>query len=114
MNEYLLILRDNPADFDFSKVSPAEMQAIIQRYVDWRHSLGDKIVNGQKLRDGEGRTLVRRDGGVSVTDGPYAESKEVIGGYFVVEAADYDAAARLVEDCPHLDFGSVEIRQIEF
>ncbi len=69
---------------------------------------------GDRLRPPEeAKAIRRRSGGVSVTDGPYVESREVIGGYFVVEAADYDAAAKMVEDCPHLDFGSIEIRRIE-
>lgn len=109
MPQFMLMLRDSGSFPE--NISPEEIQQIIERYRTWSERVGAK---GQKLRDGEGRTLVRRESGVTVTDGPYAESKEVIGGYFVVDAADYDAAAKLVEDCPHLDFGSIEIRQIEF
>lgn len=107
MPQFVLMLRDTgfPAD-----ISPEEIQSIIERYGAWMEKVR---ATGQKLHDGEGRVVVRKDGGVSVTDGPYVESKEVIGGYFVVEADDYDAAARVVEDCPHLDFGSIEIRRIE-
>ena len=108
MPQFALMLRDSgafPTD-----ISAEEIQAILQRYSDWR----DKVQgSGQKLYDGEGRIVVRTDGGVSVTDGPYVESREVIGGYFIVEAEDYDAVAKLAEDCPHLDFGSIEIRRIE-
>ena len=108
MPQFVLMLRDSgsfPSD-----ISPEEIQEIIQRYSDWK----DKIQGtGQKLHDGEGRVVVRKDGGLAVTDGPYVESKEVLGGYFLVEAEDYDAASKLVEDCPHLDFGSIEIRRIE-
>jgi hypothetical protein len=108
MPQFVLMLRDSgefPTD-----ISPEEIQEIIQRYSDWK----DKIQGtGQKLYDGEGRVVVRKDGGLAVTDGPYVESKEVLGGYFLVEADDYDAASKLVEDCPHLDFGSIEIRRIE-
>jgi hypothetical protein len=93
-----------------SDISPEEIQAIIERYGTWMKKVR---ATGQKLHDGEGRVVIRKDGGVAVTDGPYVESKEVIGGYFIVEADDYDAAARVVEDCPHLDFGSIEIRRIE-
>jgi hypothetical protein len=48
-----------------------------------------------------------------ITDGPYAEAREVIGGLFILEAADYEEAVALSRDCPHLDFGSIEIREIE-
>jgi hypothetical protein len=109
MPQFMLMLRDSGSFPE--TISAEEIQQIIERYRTWSERVGAK---GQKLRDGEGRTLVRRDGGVTVTDGPYAESREVIGGYFVVDAPDYDAATKLVEDCPHLDFGSIEIRQIEF
>jgi hypothetical protein len=107
MPQFVLMLRDTGFPSD---ISPEEIQAIIERYGTWMQKVR---ATGQKLHDGEGRVVVRKDGGVAVTDGPYVESKEVIGGYFVVDAPDYDAAAKIVEDCPHLDFGSIEIRRIE-
>ncbi len=107
MPQFVLMLRD--AGFP-PGISPEEIQSIIERYSAWMQKVH---ATGQKLFDGEGRVVVKKDGGVAVTDGPYVESKEVIGGYFVVEAEDYDAAQRLVGDCPHLDLGSIEIRRIE-
>lgn len=109
MPQFMLMLRDAGA-FPQS-ISPEEIQQIIERYRTWSARVGAK---GQKLVDGEGRVMVRKDSGVTVTDGPYAEAREVIGGYFVVDAPDYDAAAKIAGDCPHLDFGSIEIRQVEF
>ena len=105
MARFVLMLRDNgafPTD-----MSAEEMQAIIGRYKAW----GDKVrtTGGNKLKDGEGRVIKRG----SVTDGPYVESKEVIGGFQIIEARDYDEAVRLSKDHPHLDFGSIEIREIE-
>lgn len=108
MAQFVLMLRDNgsfPGD-----ISPEEIQQIIERYSQWIDRVRG---NGQKLYDGEGRVVVRKDGGIAVTDGPYVESKEVLGGYFVLEAEDYDAVSKMVEDCPHLDYGSIEIRRIE-
>ena len=59
-------------------------------------------------------TVLRFDGGdVLMTDGPFAEGKEVIGGLFVVEAASYDEAVSIANSCPHLDFGSIEVREVE-
>lgn len=109
MPQFVLMLRDNGSFPE--TISPEEIQQVLERYGAWSARLGAK---GQKLRDGEGRVMVRKDGGVTVTDGPYAEAREIIGGYFLIDAEDYDAAAKLAEDCPHLDFGSIEIRQIEF
>ncbi|HYO77232.1 MAG TPA: YciI family protein [Thermoanaerobaculia bacterium] len=108
MPQFVLMLRDSGAFPE--DISAEEIQSIIERYSAWK----DKVRGtGQKLYDGEGRVVVRKDAGLAVTDGPFVEAKEVIGGYFINEADDYDAAARLVEDCPHLDFGSIEIRRIE-
>ena len=112
MPQYMLLLHDAgsfPED-----MSPAEMQAVIQRYVAWREraAAGGRQVSGYKLRDGQGRVM-RGKGTASVTDGPYAEAREVIGGVFLLDAKDYDDAVALARDCPHLDFGSIEIREIE-
>ena len=45
-------------------------------------------------------------------DGPFAESKEVIAGYFLIEAPDIDTAVAIAEQCPNAEFGSVEVREI--
>ncbi|HVR44173.1 MAG TPA: YciI family protein [Thermoanaerobaculia bacterium] len=113
MAKFMLILRDS-GDFD-PGIGAEEIQKIIARYQKWRAGLEakGKVADGQKLSDGEGR-IVRRDGrSLAVSDGPFAESKEVVGGYFTLLAADYDEAVELSKDCPHLDFGSIEIRKID-
>jgi hypothetical protein len=48
-----------------------------------------------------------------VTDGPFTEGKEVLGGPFIVDAASYDDVLTIANGCPHLDFGSIEVREIE-
>lgn len=108
MPQFLLVLRDSGSFPD--DISPEEIQQIIERYTTWSAKVG---ATGQKLRDGEGRVMTRAAGTVSVIDGPYAETREIVGGYFVVDAASLDDAAKIAGDCPHLDFGSIEIRQIE-
>jgi len=55
----------------------------------------------------------RNSSSVAITDGPFAEAKEIIGGYFIVQANSYDEAVGLAKDCPHLDFGTIEVREIE-
>jgi len=96
-------------------IGPDEIQAIIQRYIDWRARVeaAGHAVMGHKLRDGEGRVLTAKNGRLSVTDGPYAEAREVVGGLFVVDAAGYDEIQALCADHPHLEFGSIEIREIQ-
>ena len=109
VQQYLLILRENPAAFEH--ISPAEMQAIVERYVAWGHSLAERgvMAGGIKLADVGGRHVRT----VGVTDGPYAETKEVVGGFFEVLAEDYDGAVALAQECPHLDYGWIEVRRVE-
>jgi hypothetical protein len=113
MPNYMLLLHDSgtlPPD-----MSPAEIQAIIQRYIDWRRRVqqGGRTVEGHKLVDGPGRLMRREGSGAAVTDGPYAEAREVIGGLFIVEAGSYEEVVALCQDCPHLDFGTIEIREVQ-
>ena len=114
MPNYMLLLHEQPADF--AEVSPEEMQAIISKYSAWRDGLAKSghLVGGEKLRDDGGRVLRAGDDGVRVLDGPYSETKEVIGGYFAIQAADYDEAVQVSSDCPHLTFGgTIELREVE-
>ncbi|HEX2834920.1 MAG TPA: YciI family protein [Thermoanaerobaculia bacterium] len=108
MPQFILLLRDaGPLPED---MSPAEIQSIIESYRGWMEKMNG---TGHKLRDGEGRVVSGNDGAMSVTDGPYAEAKEILGGFMIVEADDYDAAVALCQDSPHLGSGTIEIRQIE-
>ena len=113
MPNYLFFLREDPSVFEH--VSPAEMQAIIQKYTEWKRRMQDAgvLAAGEKLQDGTGKVLRKAAGQTSITDGPYTESKEIIGGLFEIRAADYEGAVELARDCPHLEFGAIEIREIE-
>jgi hypothetical protein len=113
MPDYLLLLHEHPTRF--AKMSPSEMQATIERYQAWANRLraAGKLNMGRKLRD-DGGVHVRRDHGqMVVSDGPYAEAKDAVSGLFVIRAETYDEAKRLVSDCPHLEFGWIEVREIE-
>lgn len=113
MPRYLLLLHDTGTMPE--GIGPDEIQAIIQRYIDWRARVeaAGHAVMGHKLKDGEGRVLTATRGRLSVTDGPYAEAREVVGGLFVVDADSYDEIQALCTDHPHLDFGTIEIREIQ-
>lgn len=104
MAKFALLLRDQGFPTD---MSPQELQAALQRYGAWINKVGR--IGGEKLKWHEGK-VVRSSG---VTDGPYTESKEVLGGFMIIEAKDYDDAVRLCRDHPHLDIGSIEIRAID-
>ena len=114
MPNYMLLLHESSTNLD--EISPEEMQAIISKYSAWRDGLAQsgRLVGGEKLRDDGGKVLRSGDGGVRVLDGPYSETKEVIGGYFAIQASDYAEAVEISKDCPHLDFGgTIELREIE-
>ena len=96
--------------------APEERQRMFEAYRDWGQRLrGEgRLTAGEKLTEDAGRVLQRRAERILVTDGPFAESKELVGGFFVIEAADYEEACRLCESCPHLAYGGcIELREIQ-
>jgi len=109
MRKYLYILHESATAMQ--GLSPAEIQGIIQKYKAWSQSMAQRglLAGGHKLEDGTGRVLK----GSEVTDGPYVEAKEVIGGLFVVNADSYEQAVEYARTCPHADFGTIEIRAVE-
>lgn len=109
----MLVLRDNPEGF--MALGPEDIQSVIERYKAWSDGLrkAGRLSGGEKLADGQGHVMRRDQGRVRVTDGPFAEAREVLGGFFLVDAPDYDAAIALAQDCPHLEFGSIEVREVE-
>ena len=111
MPQFLLFARDAGLP---PNMSPEAIQKSMQKYHDWTRRIREmgKLVDGNKLAD-SGKVLVQRGGKLVVTDGPYAESKELLGGYWVIEAANADEVVRLASDSPHLEWGTLEIRQIE-
>ena len=114
MSQYLLLLHEGPNDND--GMSPEEIQRMIEEYRAWSQTMGQAghMVGGQKLTDEGGRKLTGWDRAFSVTDGPWAEAKEVIGGFFHITAKDYDEAVKLSRTCPHLKYGtSIELRRID-
>jgi hypothetical protein len=113
MPQYMLVLRDDPKQFQ--TLSPEEIQRVIQKYVAWGESLRKRgvFVGSAKLTDNTARVMRREAGRVRVTDGPYSEAKEVLGGYYTIQADSYDQAVERCRDCPHLEFGSIEIREVD-
>jgi hypothetical protein len=113
MPSYILLLKEDPNAF--GEASPEQMQAIVERYSQWRQGLeaDGRLIDANKLTDEGGLVLSRENGKVRVTDGPFSETKEVIGGYFAYTAESYEEAAEIAQGCPHLDFGTIHIRQID-
>ena len=113
MPDFILLLHRRPGPPPL----PEAMAAMIKEYGDWAGRLrGEgRLKAGEKLTNDAGRVMSTAAGGrIVVTDGPYAESKELLGGFFVASARDYEDACRLAESCPHLRYGgNIEIRQID-
>ena len=113
MAKYILLLHENPANY--TDLGPADMQAMIERYSAWGRSIAEagKMHSGMKLGDNGGWHMRRGGSGIAVTDGPYAEAKDVVGGFYVIEAADEAEAQSIAGGCPHLERGWIEIRPID-
>ena len=114
MPNSLLLLHEEP--MDFSQLSAEQIQGVIAEYVAWRHKIeaDGKFVGGEKLKDEGGKHLSGANGSLRVTDGPYTEAKEVIGGFFTISAGDYSEAVETASGCPHLKYGGrIELREIE-
>ncbi len=109
-DEYLLLIRGTHWDHG---LSASDMQRIMSDFNIWADSLAQSGVlrGAQPLRD-EGK-IVARAGGASVTDGAFAESKEAIGGYFLLAVPTIDEAVRRAQSCPILAYGAeIEVRPI--
>ena len=108
MPQYLLLLHNDPSGWQ--KLSPEEMQKAVEKYMAW--SKKPFVVASQRLGADPGRVIRANAGHPRATDGPYSETKEVLGGYYLIEAPSYDAAVEQALDHPHLEHGTIEVRQL--
>jgi hypothetical protein len=113
MTKYMLIL--GGADIDKRSGNAKLAPAMFERYMKWVQTLraGSNYVDSYKLFDQTGTRLTVRGG--EVVEGPFVETKEAVGGIFVVEADSLEAATNLGRSCPVLDLqnGYVEVRVLE-
>lgn len=109
MERFMLIFHGGQMD----GASPEELQAHMGKWFAWvdklrstnQYEAGDPLLPGGKLVSGKG--------GKNVTDGPYTEGKEVVGGYFIITAKDMDEAVAIAKECPDYEVnGSTQVRQI--
>jgi len=107
MSQFMLVLHLDPASR--AHLSPEEMQKSLEKYMAWANKPFAK--GAQRLSPDPGKVI--RDHGRKISDGPYSETKEVFGGYYLIEAADYDEAVKRALDHPHLEYGgTMEIRKL--
>lgn len=112
MSDFLLLLR-RPVG---AALPPDRFAAITKDYLGWNERMRaeGRFKAGQKLTFDAGRVMRPNDGRIVVTDGPFAESKELLAGFYVIAARDYDEACKIAESCPHLKYGgNIEVRQID-
>jgi hypothetical protein len=108
MEKFMLIFHNG----DHVDRSPEVMQADMGKWMAWVDKLKKegKYLSGEPLLPG-GKLVKGAD--KKITDGPYAEGKEVVGGFFIINAANIDEAATIAKDCPDYHYGaSVQVRQI--
>jgi hypothetical protein len=118
--KYLLLLNNSVDQWqDWKTLSAGDAQKLREQEVPRWNALfgwlGEQGIeaSGLELEDPSDARVVRvRDGETVVTDGPFAETKEVIGGYFIVDCKDLDQAIEVAQRVPLVDKGSVEIRPL--
>jgi hypothetical protein len=110
--KYLLQIYSTVLREEFERLPAEEQDAILGEYIAIRQSPG--VIGGEQLQPAETATTVRvRDGETLLTDGPFVDAKEHLGGYFLVEADDLDAALELAARIPAARMGgAVEVRPL--
>ena len=106
LSEYLLLIRNNAW---YQDLTPGEIEEAMTQFTAWFEKLNreGKVKSSAPLA-AAGKTITSRN---MVTDGPFAESKEAVAGFFVVQAVSLDEAAEIAKGCPGLEYGqTVEVR----
>jgi hypothetical protein len=108
--KYMLLIYTDPTAFD-----PDKVDAVHGEYFAFTQSIlaSGELVAGDALQGSDTATTVRvRNGKTSSTDGPFAETKEVLGGYYIVDVKDLDRALELAAQIPDARTASIEVRPV--
>jgi hypothetical protein len=111
--QYLLTLYANESGW--GQMTPEQQQQGVAAYAAYTEALrsAGALINANRLRPSATATTLRTvDGKTQVLDGPFAESKEQLGGYYLIEAPDLDAAMQWAGRCPGVQHGVVEVRAV--
>jgi hypothetical protein len=108
MDEFIFLVRG----YDYTGVSPEVMQKRMNAFNPWKEKMlaAGRYKGGQPLEPGTGRLV--KDKKTVLTDGPFLESKEIVGGYCIVTAKDYDEAVSFAKESPLLDHCELEVRKL--
>ncbi|NUO57105.1 MAG: hypothetical protein HOV71_22815 [Hamadaea sp.] len=114
MANYLLLIYGD--EQKWAGMTPDEVTAHHGKHAEFRAAAGERVLGGKQLADASTATTLRADdsGAMTTTDGPFLETKEVLGGYYLIEAADLDEATALAALLPEVYAGhsGVEIRPV--
>jgi hypothetical protein len=111
MPQYMLLIY-SPTD---TSRTPEELEAEMPKWFAYTQELQESgaMVAGDALEPADTATTVRvRDGETVITDGPFAETKEALGGYYLLDVADLDAALAWAAKIPNVGYGSIEVRPV--
>jgi hypothetical protein len=111
MPQYMLLIY-TPAE---GGPPPEELEAQMPKWREFTQALVDSgaMVAGDPLQGSDSATTVRvRDGETLVTDGPFAETKELLGGYYIIDVPDLDKALEWAAKVPNVGYGSIEVRPL--
>jgi len=111
--QYLLMIYQNEAEY--GKIDPAMSKKMLEEYGAFTQSIiqSGNFKAGDRLQPTTTATTVRvRDGKTLTTDGPFAETREQLGGYYLIEASNLDEATKAAARIPAAKMGSIEIRPI--
>jgi len=111
--QYLLMIYDDESAFATAK--PEDMGQLMAAYEAYTQALtaSGVMLGANRLRETSDATTVRLvDGKTQVLDGPYAETKEQLGGYYLIDVADLDAALSWAARCPGASTGTMEVRPV--
>ncbi len=109
MAKFLFVYR-NSTEVEMPEMSPEEMQAAMAKWGEWFQELGEAVVEPGDGLVPTGKVL-KGDG--TVTDGPFIEAKELVGGFSILEADSIDSAVEMAKGCPITAHGgSVEVREL--
>jgi hypothetical protein len=111
--KYLCLIYENEKNFE--TLSPADGEAIMNEYFTFTDDIqkNGKYVAGEALQPTATATTVRvRNGKVSTTDGPFAETKEQLGGFYLIEAKDLNDAIQVAARIPSAKHGTIEVRPV--
>jgi hypothetical protein len=111
MSQYLILIYED--ENSYANASQDVMGDVLQAHNAFGEKNAKSLVGGNALQPTSTATTVRADGagGFTVTDGPFAETKEALGGYYLVDAADLDEAISIAKQVP-ARFGGVEVRPV--